>query len=533
MSNTSYKIIHAYKRIQAFQHKMYTKDSPVFLLSGNLLADKISGKILMFAKFGNAGEKTINFLTINIKCLDEQGNVIGVLEDFRYSGINVSPADSFGGKSPAELVYENIDSAEIILKTVQFDDGSVWVNNLQSPLEALPKQKKLKGVLKHDLYYQFIREYKNKYTLAAEYGLAEYFPVSTEDYWLCTCGQFNLFSNAVCCSCDCSKDFTFFYTNPTELERLYAQFKNEMKEQKTEKEERKQNRKEKIVKYAKIVSLFCIALIILLIINAKVIQPPVKYESGKKAYDTGEYKKAVSFLEQIPSYKDSNVLLVKASLKFISSAKAGDTVHFGRYEQDNKKINGKEAIAWRVLAVKNGKALLISVNNLDCLPFDIQPLYFAVSSVTWERCSLRKWLNNDFLKEAFTEKEQTVIAKTMLVSGGCGEDSDKKIPDKVFLLSTEEAEKYFESDEARISINTKYAQAKWEKTNENADLSGSWWLRTPGSSAGSALYVEDFGSLYENNFGYSPEETVQIYASMFVTDTSNGIRPALWIDFQQ
>ena len=39
---------------------------------------------------------------------------------------------------------------------------------------------------------------------------------------------------------------------------------------------------------------------------------------------------------------------------------AGDTVVFGRYEQDNNMENGPEPIEWIVLNVDDGKALLLT-----------------------------------------------------------------------------------------------------------------------------------------------------------------------------
>lgn len=46
--------------------------------------------------------------------------------------------------------------------------------------------------------------------------------------------------------------------------------------------------------------------------------------------------------------------------KLSKSVKVGDTVYFGKYEQDGNKENGKEKIEWKVLSKKGKKALLIS-----------------------------------------------------------------------------------------------------------------------------------------------------------------------------
>jgi hypothetical protein len=78
----------------------------------------------------------------------------------------------------------------------------------------------------------------------------------------------------------------------------------------------------------------------------------------------------------------------------------GGYVTFGSYEQDNDLSNGKEDIEWLVLARENNKALLISRYSLDNQPYSEH-----TEEVPWENCSLRKWLNDNFLNEAFSSDE--------------------------------------------------------------------------------------------------------------------------------
>ncbi|MBR4550778.1 MAG: hypothetical protein IKO13_00625, partial [Oscillospiraceae bacterium] len=87
--------------------------------------------------------------------------------------------------------------------------------------------------------------------------------------------------------------------------------------------------------------------------------------------------------------------------------RAGDHVFFGHYEQDGDKSNGSEEIEWRVLEVREDRVLVISEYGLDVKPYNS-----TYGGVTWETCSLRKWLNGDFLTEVFTEEEQEQIRST-------------------------------------------------------------------------------------------------------------------------
>lgn len=55
----------------------------------------------------------------------------------------------------------------------------------------------------------------------------------------------------------------------------------------------------------------------------------------------------------------------KSFLAELSAAKIGDTVFFGKYEQDNDASDGKETIAWIVLDKKDDRVLLLSEKSLD------------------------------------------------------------------------------------------------------------------------------------------------------------------------
>ena len=153
-------------------------------------------------------------------------------------------------------------------------------------------------------------------------------------------------------------------------------------------------------------------------------------------------------------------------------------IKFGNYPQNNG--NAREPIEWLVLQVRGNAALLVSRYALDCRQY-----HHEQADITWENCDLRKWLNEDFLKEAFSEVEQQRIL-------GC------------FCLSLAEAERYFKGPRERKCQPTALAKAHGAiERNGRCD----WWLRTPGDfrgCSGSALNVYSDGalSLYGSNVKY-------------------------------
>lgn len=168
----------------------------------------------------------------------------------------------------------------------------------------------------------------------------------------------------------------------------------------------------------------------------------------------------------------------------------GETLIMGKYEQDNDMTNGKEEIEWIVLKVNDEKILAISKYALDYRKYNQD-----YANTTWGTSTLYQWLNSDFLKNAFSDKEK------------------EKISD-VFVLTAEEASNYFETNTARKCISTKYAIANG--VYAGTDGSCIWWLRSEGYPKKTAEYVNDAGEI--------------LYDGVRVDALLLGVRPAVLIE---
>lgn len=239
-----------------------------------------------------------------------------------------------------------------------------------------------------------------------------------------------------------------------------------------------------------------------------------KYDRAIKLIDSGDYQTAYTLLQNL-SYKDSAEKLQSIKPLLLAKANPGDTVFFGAYEQDNNTSNGKEDVEWLVLEVKDGKALVVSKYALDCKQYNT-----SNTDVTWETCTLRKWLNNDFINAAFSSYEKAMIP-TVTVSADENPDYSTNpgnaTQDQVFLLSITEANKYFGSDSARQCKPTDYAVANGSRESHSGNLCW-WWLRSPGSTQDSAAYVYSSGGVIEsgNDVDYN----------------DGAVRPAMWISIK-
>ena len=249
-----------------------------------------------------------------------------------------------------------------------------------------------------------------------------------------------------------------------------------------------------------------------------------KYNRAMELIDSGDYDGALLLIEGL-DYKDSaeqvdNCYISKygeEKYNQVKNTNIGDVYKFGSYEQDVPSTlgNDKDEIEWIVLEKKGMTMLLISKYALDCQPYNESKV-----ATTWESCSLRKWLNDTFLCEAFTIEEQSkIIISTITAESNLSYDTPpgNDTEDKIFLLSISEAEKYFKSDKERECKPTEYAkiQDSWCVTDEEKGTC-PWWLRSPGNDSKSAAGVFDNGLIFR--FGE------------FIDSSYFTVRPALWID---
>ena len=79
-----------------------------------------------------------------------------------------------------------------------------------------------------------------------------------------------------------------------------------------------------------------------------------------------------------------------------------------KYHKTEKDYFKYEPIKWRVLQSENGEAFLLSDVILDKQLYNENDKY-----VTWEKSSLRAWLNNKFIKRAFIDEEREKMTQLL------------------------------------------------------------------------------------------------------------------------
>ena len=180
----------------------------------------------------------------------------------------------------------------------------------------------------------------------------------------------------------------------------------------------------------------------------------------------------------------------------IGDVSIGDTVFIGEYEQDNDLTNGKEPIEWIVLKKTNdNRALLISKYALDRKQFNVSD-----SNVDWMNSSLYKWLNGEFMDEAFGKNE-----KSLIVHGSyCG---------RVFILKAEEIylTGFGSKDPQFYYEKAKYIPTEYAKAKDGLD---EGWLRDTKEGFSNACIIMENGQIY--------------YGGLNVIEKCL-VRPAIWV----
>lgn len=503
-----------YSRLFTLPENLYATGSPVVIAAGTLLKDNQTGNIVAQLKLRSISNKIIKAVRVKLDLYDTAGKALDETVEYDYLDLHAARDAEFGQKTPVRVANNKARSYTASVTEVVFIDQSVGCadGNTWEPLE--------KPVPLYFADTELLKQYQLRFGSTSKYK-----PKREKDLWYCTCGALN-HTRENCHAC--GKDLTALLSlDMAELEaekntRLAAEARQAEEQAIRAAEEARKIAEEKmaiaagievsnkkIAKILKITILIAVAAVILL---KFIIVPTFNYNKAMDLVDAGNIIEAYDLLVSLDGYKDSaevaDSIYDQYKLEKVKTAKIGDRVIFGSYEQDNNIDNGKESIEWIVLDVNENGILLISKLGLDCKPYHEREI-----GITWENCSLRKWLNNDFINIAFSDEEKSYIQMTTIPAQKklkYDTDPGNNTQDKVFVLSSIEAVDCFRSSSDQQCMPTAYAVANGAVNYEDGKC--WWWLRSP---SGVQEGAETFGS-----------KNGHVVNAQTVT-----VRPAMWVKF--
>lgn len=176
----------------------------------------------------------------------------------------------------------------------------------------------------------------------------------------------------------------------------------------------------------------------------------------------------------------------------VTQYKLGSIITFGRF--------AGRPMEWIVLSQENDTIQAITKYGLLSMAYNEQREY-----TTWEQCSLRKWLNTEFIERNFSQSERDRIC-THLVKAEVNEyhelNPGNDTYDKAYLLSFSEYQRFFK-----------------KKNLFNCRMLGSGiprqcWLRDYGVDRMHASFIGRSGSIHSGG--------------SWVDSKRNAVRPIMW-----
>lgn len=202
----------------------------------------------------------------------------------------------------------------------------------------------------------------------------------------------------------------------------------------------------------------------------------------------------------------NNASAVRELIQSVFSKREGESFCFGGFYQDD--INSEKPIEWIILKKQGNRLIALSKYALISKAYNEKE-----ESTSWFDCSLRRYLNTEFLNSAFSNIEIGYL--DVYMSSADANNKYSKImqgrdaSDRVFLLSMKELED--------LPAAVRQCEPTSIVKNEvQSDENGKcrWWLRTLG-------YDTDCASgVYANG---------RIDLGGFLVNTESAVRPAICI----
>ena len=199
--------------------------------------------------------------------------------------------------------------------------------------------------------------------------------------------------------------------------------------QKEEARKKAQNRRRTII-----IAVFTVVAATAAIIMTKIVIPANYYTKAENCEAVQDYADAIEMYRRAGTYKDSEQKIRQMSILNVKKYRKNDTVYLGEY--------ASKVLDWTVVEISDGHAVLVCNRIIDKKPYEEKGGSINVSDSAyhaneWPRCSLRKWLNNDFLHSAFSNDEIQIL-ENATVTGAGKNKMEGTMFDYVYILSRSE-----------------------------------------------------------------------------------------------
>ena len=272
-----------YRRLFSLKNNLYCPGASIVIESGALLEDSQTERLLILLKMKSISLKPILAITVRIMCFDTVNEQIGEEIKYDYLDLKLERDQVCGQKTPILVLDRNVRSFKVLIEKVVFSDNGTWSFE-GGRMEEIP-----------------ISEFSEEPELMKQYRIdygdqAKYTPVESSDIWVCACGGINHENEAVCHTCNASRELLL----SCDLDKLCAE-----RDQRQEIERKKRKR----LSIAIWSVLLCLFFSMVAFPNVKMTR---MYTQANALLEKGEYDSAIKMYRKVGDYKDSRKNLCEA-----------------------------------------------------------------------------------------------------------------------------------------------------------------------------------------------------------------------------
>lgn len=326
--------------------------SPLALCSTTFFKNPEDGRLYLDAHFQNEQSNEIASATIKILCYDTSRRPLTPADSYTYTQLSCTRNGVFGEDCNIRITNTNTRFVEVILMSVVDVNGNTWENAKEQKFNISLQQSNIYSSL--GKYYPIFHDICKEHQIHPE--VLMFNPQTSESsYWLCGCGCFNWPAEKKCVFCHTPRSFLETYTKDEQLDERFQRMNEKEKLRTAERlkdllkqhQERldpefirlrniqltKQRNRWIRKRFLKIITV--IFIIIAVIIGCYtaykyLLKPSIMYTYAQSMMNSGEYQKAVTALEDLGDYQDSEQLIIESkynlALQQYSSGELTDAI---------------------------------------------------------------------------------------------------------------------------------------------------------------------------------------------------------------
>lgn len=235
------------------------------------------------------------------------------------------------------------------------------------------------------------------------------------------------------------------------------------------------------------------------------------YQAAITLFKSNNYSEALPMFRELFNYKESSDYIGKCEIALISSADVKDTITLGQYNEIS--------IEWIVLSKDSHSALLASKYYITSKIANENESGKYGKYLCWSGSTLRKWLNTDFIKEAFPSSVSELLISNSIQTDEYDVQHYDGWDEKEITVTTE--------DKVYIPCKSDVEQFNLKPTSlmgRSSDSIITGWLRDRGHGIAFQVSYEPDGSYgsewhFYSSYGIRPIIRISLDGSITSSDT--------------